>query len=94
MSFGHISSGHFTLYIISFNLLDDHRPVLDPTSHGSICDDGTLLPVTGLKPLPAAMLTVCRCDGECATKSCRCAKAGLVCVCGILSQIKRIRMST
>ena len=75
----HIQRTFCVVYNV-LNLLDDSRPVLDPTNHGWICDDGTLLPVKGLKPLPAAMLTVCRCDGKCATKSCRCAKAGHVCV--------------
>ena len=75
----HIQRAFYVVYNV-LNLLDDRRLVLDPTNHGWICDDGTLLPVKGLKPLPAAMLAVCRCDGKCATKSCRCAKAGLVCV--------------
>ena len=75
----HIQWAFYVVYNV-LNLLDDRRPVLDHTNHGWICDDGTPLPVKGLMPLPAAVLTVCRCDGKCATKSCQCAKAGLVCV--------------
>ncbi len=62
------------------NLLNNHSPTLDPTDHGWFCDNGNMLPMKSLKPLPTEQLTVCRCVGKCNTKRCMCAKSGLVCV--------------
>ena len=75
----HIQRSFFIVHNVH-NLLNDHGPVLEPTNYGWFCDDGALLPVKGLKPLPAEMLTLCKCGSKCDTKRCSCRKAGLVCV--------------
>jgi len=75
----HIQRAFFILRNV-LNLLNDRGAVLDPVNRGWFCDGGTILPVKGLKPLPADMLIVCKCGGKCDTKRCSCAKADLMCV--------------
>lgn len=53
---------------------------LDPTHYGWINQDGTLLPLKCLKPIPARIRTLCNCSGKCNSKRCSCKAADVMCV--------------
>lgn len=79
---GHIHRGGFLAYKACHLLSTarDHFPDLDPLKHGWLDTLGMLLPSKCLKPLPAAVTTVCKCAGKCDTRRCVCRQAGLPCV--------------
>jgi len=75
----HIKRGFFILRNL-FTILNEQSTVTEATNYGWSNEDGTMLPVKGLKPIPPEMLIVCLCRGECDTRRCICKKGGVSCV--------------
>ncbi len=65
---GHIKR-YFYVIRGAVTLLDNHCE-LDPTDFGWDNVEGSLKPTKCLKPLPAQLLTTCKCGGKCDTKRC------------------------
>jgi hypothetical protein len=75
----HIKRSYFIIHNVH-NILTSRGSFLDPKNYGWIYKDGILLPEKGLNPLPAHMLTLCKCAGRCQNKHCPCKKGEHCCV--------------
>ena len=68
---GHIYRAYYVIKKI-INLLNDPNLYLDPLSHCWINDNGMLIPEKCINPLPYEYSVICKCTGNCKTKTCVC----------------------
>ena len=75
---GHLRRAFYVIRNVLTLLTDASQ--LDPFDYGWINQDGMLLPLESLKPIPAKMLSLCGCGGKCNSKRCSCKAADVMCV--------------
>ena len=62
------------------NRLNPEYTSADPCVNGWNMEDGVFVPDMNLKPLPASIRVICKCEGKCLNKKCACKKEGQTCI--------------